>query len=715
LNKSLILFFFLVCSFFSGYGQSRSRQEKSADSIDVLISLADKENLGSNFDKALEYSIIAVKLANISTNKEYQGRAYNSLGSTYQILHDYNSSEKYLLLALKFGREIENGSIISSALNGLGNVYSSEEETLDLAIKYYKEAFEYTKEGDNPKNITAWYLNMAGMFLDFEKTEDALIYLNSAKETLTQFKVKEPVYIATYYYLEGLYNKQNRTYTKAIEYLNEVIEIGIKNNLYLELIDSYELKFQIYQEEGDNILAIENLKRKEFYKDLNIDSEARLKIEELNTQFKINEYEKELSRAQLQEEASNYRNGIITAVVVLFVLFFILIFFFIYTFKERQRHKDLKEVKSKTEHLTKLKSELLSNISHELRTPLYGIMGITAMLSEHDDLNPDQKNLINSLQFSGNRLHELVNKILRITEIESNRVAIKKTVTNIKEATNDLVNSLNYSAKEKNNKLNVQVDESIKAFYNIDGLKLTEILDNLISNAIKFTDNGSIAVSVAKQSTKKNIDFLEFKIEDTGIGIANENHALIFENFKRAIEENTSHGSGLGLSIVKNYIEAMGGTIHLESELGVGSVFSFVLPCEIATADIISEKNKREQDQPVSILVVEDNKINQMITNKLIVSIGHTCTIAHHGLEAVERCKTEDFDLILMDINMPLMNGFEASKGIKSFKPNSNIVALTALEISEIKTKCLEAGISNIVNKPIGKSQLKDIINRSVQ
>jgi len=699
---------------FSSFSQNQTRKEKATDSIDVLISLADKENLGSNFDKALEHSIVAVKLANISNNKKNQGRAYNALGSTYQTLNNFDYSEKYLLLALKFGREINDDSIISSALNSLGNVYSSKEETLDLAIQYYTEAFEFTKKTNNPKNISAWYLNMSSLFLDFEKNEEALDYLNSANETLTKFKIKEPVYIATYYYLEALYNKQIGSYTKSVEYLNQVIEIGVKNNLYIELIDSYELKFQIYQEEGDLILAIENLKRKEYYNDLNFDSDARLKIEELNAKFKISEYEKELSQAQLQQEASNYRNGIITAIVVLFVLFFILIFFFIYTYKERQRHKDLKEVKSKTEHLTKLKSELLSNISHELRTPLYGIMGITAMLSENRSLNSDHKSLLNSLQFSGNRLHELVNKILRITEIESDKIAIKKTVTSVKKVMLDLVQSLNYSAKEKGNTLKVNIQAGLRDFYNIDGLKLTEILDNLISNAIKFTDNGHINVSIKKLKTENNIDYLEFIIEDTGIGIAKENHGLIFENFKRAIEENTSHGSGLGLSIVKNHVEAMGGTITLESEINIGSTFSFVLPCDVATKDMMSEQNTRDKDQPLSILVVEDNKINQMITNKLIVSIGHKCTIANNGLEAVQRCKNEDFDLILMDINMPLMNGFEASESIKSFKPDAIIVALTALEISEVKARCLEVGMSNIVNKPIGKAQLRDIISRSV-
>lgn len=703
-----------MLSFIFSYGQPQNETKKVGDSISVLIDLARKENFGSNFEKALEYSIIAVKLANISNTTEKQARAYNSLATTYQMLNDDESAEKYFLLTLKFGRELESDYIIASALNGLGSVYSKDESTLDKSIKHYNEAFVYAEKHGNPDNIAAWHLNMAGLFLDFNKTDDALPYLESATKTLTDNDIDDPVYIATLYYLEGLYNKQKLEFDTANMYLEKVIQIAKKEDLYPELIDSYNLQYEIFEAQNNYTAAIEALKNKQFYKDLSFNTEKRLKLEDLNAQFKFSEYQKEITQAQLETETSNSRNNIITAIVVSFVLFFLLMLFLVHSFKDKQRRKDLEAVRSKTEHLTNLKSELLSNISHELRTPLYGVMGITSMLADDKTLGVEHKNLINSLQFSGNRLHELVNKILRITEIESDRVAEKKTIINLQVLISDLINSLNYSAKEKDNELVLNMPAAIDNLYYLDSLKLTEILDNLISNAIKFTNQGRIDVSVALVNTDSDIDYLEFKVEDTGIGIANENHTLIFENFKQAIEENTSFGSGLGLSIVKSHVETLGGKIKLDSALGLGSVFSFVIPCEIATPDVIAKSTLYNRKKPLKVLVVEDNKINQMITNKLIVSIGHICTISHNGLEAVERCKTDDFDLILMDINMPLMNGFEASKTIKSFKPDCNIVALTALEISEVKEQCMAVGMNGIVNKPIGKAQLKDIIQMNV-
>ncbi|MCL5127789.1 ATP-binding protein [Algibacter sp. L4_22] len=712
MNK-LLLFILLLSNFFC-ISQPKTSTTKVADSIDVLINLADKENLGSNFENALNYSIVAVKLANISNIKEEQAKAYNSLASTYEILNDNDSAEKYFLLTLKFARELDNDFIISSALNGLGNVYSKKEETLNRAINYYNEAFEFAEKTGKQSNIAAWYLNMASLFLDFNKTDEALPYLDSATETLETYNIEEPVYFATLYYLKALYNKQKKEYTTANNYLENGISISKENNLYPELIDNYQLQYDIYQEESNYALAIKSLQNLQFYKDLIFNKEKSLKLEELNTQFKVSEYQKELTEAKLQTETANFRINLITAVVVSFVLFSILVIFIINTFKVRQRHKDLDDVRTKTEHLTNLKSELLTSISHELRTPLYGIMGITSMLSDDKTLDTEHQNLISSLQFSGNRLQELVNKILRITEIESNRVAEKKAIINLHVLINDLVKSLNYSATEKNNDIVLNLPESIDNLYNIDSLKLTEVLDNLISNAIKFTSNGRINISVLLVETKNDIDFLQFKIEDTGIGVASENHKLIFENFRQATEKNTSNGSGLGLSIVKNHLETLGGSIMLESALGLGSVFSFIIPCQIATPDIIAKSTMHKSKKPLRVLVVEDNKINQMITNKLILSIGHICTISNNGLEAVERCKTDDFDLVLMDINMPIMNGFEASKNIKSFKPSTKIVALTALEISEVKEQCNAVGINGIVNKPIGKNQLNEIIQMNV-
>lgn len=705
----MLFFWFLTF----GFSQSELSTQKVVDSVETLVNLANKESFSSNFEIALDYSIIAVKLANIANLKPQKAEAYNSLATAYQLLNDDNA-EKYFLLTLKLAEELKDDFIISSALNGLGNHYSEKENTLDLAFKYYQRAYTYVEKTGNSSNICAWYINVAGMYLDFEKTAEAFPYLETAEEKLKLYHITDPVYFATLYYLKALYSKQQRIYNPAIESLDKAIAIAEKNDLYPELIDSYELKFEIYQAEGDHVSAIESLKKHQYYKDISFNTERRLKIQELNAQFKLSEYEKELSEATLHEETSNFRNKIITIIVVSFVLFFFLVMFIVNTLRERQRLKDLNDANSKTEHLTSLKSELLTNISHELRTPLYGIMGITAMLNDNKSLNEEDQNLVRSLQFSGNRLHELVNKILRITEIESDRVAEKKSITNLHTLISDIVKSFEFSAKEKDNDLVLILPASIDNLYNIDRVKLTDILDNLITNAIKFTNKGRIDISVSLVKTENDIDFLEFKVEDTGIGVAKENHSLIFNNFKQATEENTANGSGLGLSIVKNYVETLGGKMHLESALGLGSVFSFVLPCDIATPEIIAKNTTGKKEKRLDVLVVEDNKINQMITNKLIVSIGHVCTISHNGLEAVERCKTEDFDLILMDINMPLMNGFEASKTIKSFKPDVKIVALTALEISEVKERCYKVGINNVVNKPIGKAQLRDIIQMTV-
>ncbi|MDN3667225.1 ATP-binding protein [Algibacter miyuki] len=714
MNKILLFTSFVLCGVLHVFGQPKMDVKKTVDSIHVLIKLANSEKLNSNFGSALRYSTKAVELARVSDLKLEKAQAYNGLAGTYNILNDDDNSKKYFLLALQLGQELEDNITISAALNGLGDLYSKKAETLDVAIEYYEKSFDYAKVSKNPNHICGWYLSMANLYLNFKNADKALLFIELAQKHLTENNLEYPMYWATYYHHKGLYHFQKKQYRAALESLNKGISIGQENNLHIELIDLYELKSKIYEARGQYVLANKNLKKLQEYKNMNFNAEKNVQIEEVNTRFKISEYERDLAEAKYEKKILDSRNEIITIVLIAFVLFAFLIGYIIHTVKDRQRERDSLAERTKIEHLTKLKSEFLTTISHELRTPLYGVMGITSILSDDKTLTVEHKNLIKSLQFSGNRLHELVNKILRITDIESDRVAVNKNIVNLKGLVKDIVQSLEYSANEKNNKLIINLDPSVDILYYIDSLKISEILNNLITNAIKFTNNGRIVIQIKRLQAAEGNNYLSFKVIDNGIGIARENHELIFQNFKQAIEENTSYGSGVGLSIVKNYVETLGGKIELESELEKGSTFSFDLYCEIATPSIIAQHSNHVKSRPLKVLVVEDNKINQMITNKLIVSIGHSCTISHNGMEAVELCKSDNFDLILMDINMPIMNGFEASKTIKSFKPEANIVALTALEISEVKDQCFSVGMVGIVNKPIGKSELNDIIQMNV-
>ena len=380
----------------------------------------------------------------------------------------------------------------------------------------------------------------------------------------------------------------------------------------------------------------------------------------------------------------------------------------------KRKNKKLIEAKIEAEKLTNTKSQFISTVSHELRTPLYGVVGITTLLLEDNDIALKHKKLLRSLKFSGDYLLDLINKVLKISKIESNNEKLTKTPTNLLKLSQNLLHSFEYQAKNKNNELILQIPEELPDVLLVDSLKVSEILINLIGNSSKFTDNGKIWLRIKIISLEKDWITIRYEVEDNGVGIPEDKKEFVFEKFSQVGREfNKSEGTGLGLSIVKNLLEMMDSQIYLDSKEGRGTRFYFDLELEII-------KIKDEQDvEPHSnninniyrrILVAEDNKINQIVTKNLLNIIGYDCIIVENGFNALQMVQKEDFDLILMDLNMPYLNGTEATRRIREFDQTTPIIALTASELSEVEEECLKIGMNDIINKPLDKNDLKNII-----
>ena len=430
--------------------------------------------------------------------------------------------------------------------------------------------------------------------------------------------------------------------------------------------------------------------------------------------FKVNEFKE-------KAEASKLKTNIITLLSIGILLFLSTSFLIFYNYKRRLSYQKLEiknqallQAKNEAEYANKVKSDLLVNISHDLRTPLYGILGITGMLIENPSIINTQKGLLNSLKYSGDHLKSVVNNILKINEVESDKITLKVTNVNLRSLLENIVKSLNYLADQQETQLILDISEEILEHYIIDDANLSEVIINLIDNAIKHTKNGTVTIStsmVNKLGTKHRI---EFKVSDTGSGISKENLSIIFDNFKQGdTEENTLDGIGLGLPIVKSLLMVMGSKLSVTSDVGVGSQFSFILECEVANKD--NKSNTNSANKSLQILVVEDNKINQLVTKKLISSLNHNAIVATNGKEALKAYTSNNIDVILMDLNMPIMNGFEAAKVIAAQNKNIPIIALTSLEISEVREQCLNVGILDIINKPIDKEALKEVIQKNVK
>lgn len=393
------------------------------------------------------------------------------------------------------------------------------------------------------------------------------------------------------------------------------------------------------------------------------------------------------------------------------------------TFMKEYQEK-LKEEKHAAERENQAKSDFLAHMSHEIRTPLTAISGVAEILQNQGAVFSDkQKQLVRTLHSSASTLKDIVNDILDFSKIESGELQLEEARFPLQDVLEQVVSLMAVNAKARN--LDFIADyQSIAGmdFYG-DRLRLRQILINLIGNAIKFTTKGSVTVR-ASHDTAGNTPALKIEVADTGIGIARENFDLIFERFKQA-DSSVSRkygGTGLGLAISKNLARLMGGTISLDSELGKGSVFTLILPMhsygsiENRQDPILSKKILEGMKAPLSgsgkILIVEDYEGNIVVVSYILDDIGCSYDVARTGLEALNLWKEKHYDLILMDIQMPEMDGFTATSQIRKMEaeknlPHTPIIGMTAHALIGDKNKCIAVGMDAYLPKPLVENDLK--------
>ncbi|WP_240642334.1 ATP-binding protein [Nonlabens xiamenensis] len=442
------------------------------------------------------------------------------------------------------------------------------------------------------------------------------------------------------------------------------------------------------------------------------------------------------------------------------------------------KNSALIDERDRAQDAAKIKADFLSTITHELRTPMYAVTGLTHLLLE---TNPrkDQREHLETLQSSGEYLLSLIDNILDFNKLEANKVELESIPFDLKKRIQDITVSLKGQSSDHKNKLHISYDNSIPTRLAGDPVKVSQILINLIGNAIKFTRGGDIWIRAQRVETQGHQCKIHFEVEDNGKGISGEKQQAIFENFTQEGSSVTREygGTGLGLAIVKNLVELMGGNVQLESKVGKGSKFSFDItfdlpdsnkfykengigaakdisqgiiseitnetiepiesnkpfadtttdtPASQETAPVPAKEPSGSQDDVISskppspkdllnkrILVVEDNKINQMITRKILEGKNFNCAVANNGLEAVEMVNRESFDLILMDIHMPVMDGKEATKKIRSFDREIPIIALTAVTLNESEKEFYEIGFDDIIPKPFKMDDFFSKIQRA--
>jgi signal transduction histidine kinase/ActR/RegA family two-component response regulator len=374
----------------------------------------------------------------------------------------------------------------------------------------------------------------------------------------------------------------------------------------------------------------------------------------------------------------------------------------------RKLKADLQRAKEAAENLAKAKGNFLSVMSHEIRTPLNAIIGNIHLLENEDHL-PMQEPLINSLRISSTNLLSLVNDILDFSKIDEgkvvfaeNKISLGSLITNLKEVHN-------YRARENQNEIQITIDPELPAFVLGDETRLSQVMNNLIANAIKFTHHGVIGVSAQVLNRYSSRAMIRFMVTDTGIGIDKEKQELIFERFTQANSEidRKYGGSGLGLAIVKKLLELWGSKICIESEPGKGSEFYFDMEFQRCEAPVVPSLKKSETDlRGLKVLLVEDTEFNVQMAQRMLTNWKASVDVARNGEVAVAMCRANSYDIILMDIQMPVMDGITASKQIRTFNSTVPIIALSASNSNEIFGDVVAAGMSDSVSKPFNPNDL---------
>lgn len=577
-------------------------------------------------------------------------------------LNDFETALEFALRCLPIFEEAQDIHRLNSLYYILGNIYFKQDEGAE-ALRYFEENLSLS-EPDTVMHALA-VSGLGKVYYKMNDFENANTYLTDALKKSEELNNVEGQIICHFYIGRMLMDEGN--YGSALTHLTAAIELASDYERKHDVMSVHEVLAMVYDKMGDIPNAFYHLKAFEKLKEEIFKQTIFNKLRNLQTRQQVELAQKE------------------------------------------------KEVAERTAYL---KQQFMANMSHEIRTPMNAVVGMTRLLLGKDP-RPDQVRYLEAIRLSADNLLVIINDILDLSKIEAGKIVIEKTDFSISEIIQSVSDMLLLKAEEKNIDLRMSVDPALPKRVVGDPTRINQILINLAGNAVKFTDKGFVEVKATMLKAENKKIWVQFEVADTGIGIAADYVDKIFESFTQAGTDVARKfgGTGLGLTISKQLTTLMHGDISVKSELGKGTIFTVKIPFEESTiqsteehAAVIDDK-MMECLNKVKLLLVEDNEFNRMVAEDTLKEIipGVIIDIAVNGQEAVERVKQEDYDVVLMDIQMPVMDGVSATKAIRSLpSPTSEvkIIAMTANVLQEDVKQYFEVGMNAYVSKPFQTDEL---------
>ncbi|WP_396193634.1 ATP-binding protein [Flavobacterium sp.] len=702
-----LLLFWLTLSF------GQKKPNTSIDSTKYYIDLAVFNRKTDNYKSSLEFSQKAIDFANAKRDKKSEASAQYSLATTYFELKKYEDAIIVFQKCILLLSTLPPTDQLAICYYDMGMCLMNLDEFNKAEIYFNKSQAVYSLlkiDATEPLNLQKGIL-----YKKRGRNDLASILFNqiAAKpDGKDIYKIK-----AEALYQLGVIESEQNHNNLAVNYLNRALKLNEKDNnleqkasIVIELSKSYEKLLDIKK-------SHQFLKKHLQIKDSLVQNNSTKLSGDDFMDFKESERIKTIEQMTKESQIQQKTNKFVKLISILGIaLISILSLLSLSLYKNniirsksnellKEKNSELQIAKDKAEKASKARAEFLSTVSHELRTPLNAINGITHLLIE-DNPKKTQLHYLNSLKFSGNYLLTFINEILEINRIESSNIEIEYLDFNLKQLLIDIQNSMNEIAAKNQNRFLLDIDDNIPETLIGDTTKLSQIFINLINNALKFTENGEVKVTATLIEKETEYSRIKIQVSDTGIGIPEEKKETIFDSFSQgSIEINRKYGgTGLGLTIVKKLVDLLGGEISLESEVGVGTVFqvefnlansgkeSKTKTVVLYSEEILIGKN---------VLVIEDNKINQMVTKKMLENKGMSCKIIDNGEEAIEVLKAQhNFDLVLMDVHLPGINGTIATQYIREFNHHIPIIALTAISLNENREMLMSFGMTDVVTKP---------------